>query len=565
MTRFYERGEAPGGWARRLRRAMPVCGRRSDQIRKLRWVVATLVPLDTRRKHARAELLRGFIAALRLCIRWVPRSSDAVRVLRLTMMVRNAQTRTAQSTAPVVSPDAIENALQPPRQSNPGMFAALTVIPVVEDNISIAPLPIGLHDELENIASTDRSTSFAKQRRPGVGRAAAGRVARAQKLVTEELEQRFAQRSRELAAANDELTREIAERRRAEDQLRRNEAFLAEGQRLSLTGSFSWRVATGEITWSEQLYRIFELDQRSRVTTEVIQERIHPDDVSLLRERIGRAQADGANFELELRLRIPGQSIKHLHVIAHATRDKDGLVEYLGAVQDVTQRRNSEEALTRARSELAHVSRVTSLGVLTASIAHEVNQPLARRAAEIIGRIRGMASRRVPEQTHLLLDEVISESMTFLQHEFQSRGIAVSVDLAPSLPHVIGDRTQLQQVIVNLTINAVQAATQCATTGRIIFVRTKLSPPDNVCCTIEDSGPGIDPAHLSRLFDSFFTTKDSGMGMGLAISRYIIEAHGGVIRADNNSVLGGARFCFSLPASVAPCADIACQTSGNTG
>jgi C4-dicarboxylate-specific signal transduction histidine kinase len=137
----------------------------------------------------------------------------------------------------------------------------------------------------------------------------------------------------------------------------------------------------------------------------------------------------------------------------------------------------------------------------------------------------------------------------------------VSVEFAPSLPYVIGDRIQLQQVIVNLTINAVQATTQSTRSDRIIIVRTKLSPSDNVCCTIEDSGPGIDPAHLSCLFDSFFTTKDGGMGMGLAISRYIIEAHGGFIRADNNSVAGGARFCFSLPASIAPSAEVTVESS----
>jgi C4-dicarboxylate-specific signal transduction histidine kinase len=506
-------------------------------------------------------------------VEWFSRSFDAIRALTPKIMW-TGQIRAARATGRSASADEIKSALDPRQGPNPRMSAALSMVPIVEENISIAPLPTGRQDDAKDIA--------------------AGGVVRELKLVTDELEQRFAQRSRALAAANDDLTREIAERRRAEEQLRRNEAFLAEGQRLSLTGSFSWRVATGEITWSEQLYRIFDFDPGTRVTTEMIKELIHPDDISMLRERIGRAQADGTNFELELRLRMSDQSIKHLHVIAHAARYDDGLVEYLGAVQDVTQRRSSEEALTRARSELAHVSRVTSLGVLTASIAHEVNQPLAaiiangesslrwlaretsdfdkvreltkrvvadaRRAAEIIGRIRGMASRRVPERALLRLDDVISESMVFLHHEFQSKGVAVSVDLAPSLPHVIGDRTQLQQVIVNLTINAVQATTQSMRTDRIIFVRTKLSSTDNVCCTIEDSGPGIDPEHLSRLFDSFFTTKDGGMGMGLAISRYIIEAHGGFIRADNNSILGGARFSFSLPASIAPSADTAVET-----
>ena len=238
------------------------------------------------------------------------------------------------------------------------------------------------------------------------------------------------------------------------------------------------------------------------------------------------------------------------------------------------------EALAKARSELAHVIRVTSLGVLTASIAHEVNQPLAaiatngesslrwltrdepeiekirlltkrivadaRRGSEIIGRIRDMTSQRAPEQKLLSIDDVINESLSFLHHELQEHGIIVSLDLTRELPQIVGDRTQLQQVIVNLTINAVQAMTQLAPTDRRISVRTMLSDPETVCCSIEDSGPGIDQEHLPRLFDSFFTTKDTGMGLGLAICQSIVEAHGGSICASNDSSLGGARFGFDL-------------------
>jgi signal transduction histidine kinase len=222
-----------------------------------------------------------------------------------------------------------------------------------------------------------------------------------------------------------------------------------------------------------------------------------------------------------------------------------------------------------------------TMGELTASIAHELNQPLAsimtngqtslrwlgqptldvkkiqeltkrvvadaQRASKIIDRIRAMAIRRAPQQTLLSLGDLIEESMLFLRHEFQSRGVSVSFDLTPELPKVVGDRTQLQQVIVNLAINAVQAMGQSG--GHNILVRTTLSDPDMVCCAIEDSGPGIEPKNLPRLFESFFTTKDTGMGMGLPICRSIIEAHEGHIRADNDSALGGARFSFALPAN----------------
>jgi signal transduction histidine kinase len=249
------------------------------------------------------------------------------------------------------------------------------------------------------------------------------------------------------------------------------------------------------------------------------------------------------------------------------------------------------EAQVRARTQelehrnrqLADVSRVTSLGVLTASIAHEVNQPLAaivtngetslrwlasnepdiekvrelttrtvagaRRASEIIERMRGIASQRAPEQKLLSIGDVVNESLDFLRHELQFKRVVVSLDLTVGLPKIVGDRIQLQQVLVNLTINAVQAMTQRASMDRNISVRILLSKPDMVYCSIEDSGPGIGQEVLPRLFDNFFTTKDTGMGMGLAICRSIIEAHGGRLRADNNSALGGARFIFELPAN----------------
>jgi PAS domain S-box-containing protein len=375
---------------------------------------------------------------------------------------------------------------------------------------------------------------------------------------------------------------DIEDRKRADEELRRSEAFLAQGQRLTLTGTFSWRVDTDEITFSEELYRIHEFERDTPVTLDRIRSRIHPEDIPVLTEKIGGGRNDEVVHDYEIRLKMPDGSIKYLHTISQGVRRQDGRLEHIGAVQDVTQRRLSEQALAKVRSELAHVARITSLGVLTASIAHEVNQPLAaiitngetglrwldrpepnldkareltarvvmdaRRASEIIDRIRTMATRRTPKSALLSLGDIVEESMVFLRHEFQSKRISVSLDLAPALPAVVGDRTQIQQVIVNLAINAAQALAQSEAERRSISVRTTLSDLQTVGCTIEDSGPGIDPVHLPRLFDSFFTTKDSGMGMGLPISRSIIDAHGGRIRADNDSALGGARFSFELPA-----------------
>ncbi|MGB9233869.1 MAG: PAS domain S-box protein, partial [Terriglobales bacterium] len=173
------------------------------------------------------------------------------------------------------------------------------------------------------------------------------------------------------------LSEDITERKQAEEKLRRSEAFLAGGQRLSLTGSFSWRVETGDITFSEEACRIFEFEKDTPLTLERIGTRVHPEDLPLLSQKIEEARRAVSEQDYEIRLRMPDDSVKYLHTISHGIRDQAGRLEIIGAVQDVTQRRSSEEALSKARSELAHVARVTSLGVLTASIAHEVNQPLS--------------------------------------------------------------------------------------------------------------------------------------------------------------------------------------------
>lgn len=248
---------------------------------------------------------------------------------------------------------------------------------------------------------------------------------------------------------------------------------------------------------------------------------------------------------------------------------------------DATEKIKAQKMLQQVQADFAHAARVSVLGELTASIAHEVNQPLAaiatsaeaslrwltrpvpdveevrdltlrmaadaRRASDIIGRVRAMAARRAPEQTLLSLDDVIGEGLLFLRHEIQSRGVTVSHLPALDVPMVLADRTQIQQVIVNLAVNAMHAIEQSGTTNRSIIVRTVAPDLAILRCTVEDSGPGIAPEHFARLFESFFTTKEDGMGMGLPICRSVIEAHGGRIAADNNSANGGARFSFTLP------------------
>src|SRR5918996_2921236 len=278
--------------------------------------------------------------------------------------------------------------------------------------------------------------------------------------------------------------RDITERKQSEEELRRSGEFLAQGQQLSSTGSFSWRVSTDQITWSEQAFRIFEFDQGVPVTLELIASRVHPDDLPLLHEMIGRARGDGSDFEFEHRLQLPDHSVKYLHLVAHATRAEDGQLEYIGAIQDVTERRLSEEALGKARSDLAHVTRVMSLGALTASIAHEVNQPLSgiitnastclrmldadppnvdgaretarrtirdgNRASDVISRLRALFSKKEFTLESLDLNEVTREVIALSLSDLQRNRVALQPEFAEDLPPITGDRIQLQQVILNL-------------------------------------------------------------------------------------------------------------------
>lgn len=370
------------------------------------------------------------------------------------------------------------------------------------------------------------------------------------------------------------------ERAQSEAALKRSEAFLAEAQRLSSTGSFSWRVATEEIVWSEQTYRIYEIDPAMPVTFELVGTRIHPEDISWFQGVVEGAQRDGKDLEFEHRLRMPDGSVKYLHVVAHGTRDQAGQLEYIGAVQDVTERRLSDDALSKLRSELAHVARVTTLGALTGSIAHEVNQPLSgiitnastclrmladdppniegaretarrtirdgNRAADVIARLRALFKKERAAAEPVDLNEATREVLALSWSEIQRNQIAVRASLADDLPPVAGDRVQLQQVILNLLLNASEAMSGIDGRPRQMLVKTEREEGDRVRLTVEDSGPGFDPQDLERLFEAFYTTKSDGMGIGLFISRSIIEGHQGRLWASPNEG-PGATFSFSIP------------------
>jgi two-component system sensor kinase FixL len=246
---------------------------------------------------------------------------------------------------------------------------------------------------------------------------------------------------------------------------------------------------------------------------------------------------------------------------------------------DVTERISIRAELNQLQADFAHAARLSTLGELASSIAHEVNQPLAaivtnaetslrwlgrdepnvekakeltaritasaRRANEIVQRVRGMAAKRTPEPTALDLNDIVRESLAFVRHEIETQAIRVATDLGRGLPRAMGDRVQLQQVIVNLLVNAVQAMGACCEAGREIQLVTA-AEEGGLAFTLRDTGPGISPDHLSRVFDGFFTTKDGGMGIGLAICHSIIAEHGGTISVSNHPE-GGAAFRFTLP------------------
>ena len=369
----------------------------------------------------------------------------------------------------------------------------------------------------------------------------------------------------------------------AADRLRHNEAYLTGAQRLSQTGNVCFRADLEQISWSDESARIYEYPREQRPTFALILERTHPEDRALALEVLDKAARHEPLIEIRHRLLMPDGRVKHVHMIASPLDTRHGRVEYLGALKDVTASKQAEEALFRAQCELAHVTRVTSLGELAATIAHEVNQPLtaitssgeacrrwldrpvpdlnearqsldriiasAGRASSIISRIRAMSRRGDPARRAEPLDDIVNESLSLVQREMELHSITVELEMDAPITQVCADRVQLQQVIINLIINACQAMQTLPVADRVLRIRTWVEN-SKVVLEIGDSGLGIAPDVLPSLFNPFFTTKENGMGMGLSICRSIIDCHGGRIWA--KSVEGqGTSFLFALPLLIA--------------
>ncbi len=745
-------------------------------------------------------------------------------------MVRVAQPRT-------VAPHAQEvgRALAPWLATDAPTSPFVVPNPVGQGELSIAPLRLGLQDEVGVLVAGAQRPNFPSDVERVLLRVAANqawiglqqaRRTTDQNRAAHDLEQRVVERTRQLTAVNEELQRGLAERKRAEEELRRSEAYLAEAQRLSHTGSFGWDVVGGAIYWSEETFRIFGYEEGTESTVERILQRTHPDDRILVQRVIDRAQRDRKEFDFEHRLLMPDGSVKYLHVVAHPLKTNEaGKRELVGAVMDITARQRAEdtlreseeqwkavfennptmyfmvdaagtvlsvnpfgaeqlgytvdelvghavwtvfyeadreavrrnvaicreqlgrtvswefrnvrkdgtvlwvrqtakamlikkrpvvlivceditdrkraeyltgqvferspddvfiiardyryqrvnpvyeqhwrkpaekivgmhvadllgmesfeqmrphlercfegeevnragwltigrgrryvvvscsplrpyserveaalvisrdltehmlasEALREAHAALAHVTRVTTLGEVTASIAHELNQPLAAivnnanaclgllpsgrhdlddvrealtdmvsdadRASAIIERVRGLAKRSPSEKVPLRLVDVVDDVLALAAAESVARRVAIRTDVAADLPVVLGDRVQLQQVLLNLVVNGMDAMSNVDEPERRLEIRGRPDGEDDTAAamiSVQDSGIGLDTGQMDRLFEAFYTTKPHGMGMGLAISRSIIEGHGGRLWAEPNQG-PGATFSFRLP------------------
>ena len=358
---------------------------------------------------------------------------------------------------------------------------------------------------------------------------------------------------------------------------------LVEAQRLSQTGSFTWDVLRDEHVWSEEMCRIFEIDPATKITSHTGRDMILPEDRPVFEAAMERGSAGRDELDFACRILTARGTVKHVHAVAHRLRQITDRPVFSGAVRDVTENKLAEDALNKVRAELTHVARTTALSALTASITHEVNQPLsgivtnadtclrmlaseppnldgarttaqrmlrdANRAADVIQRLRTLFERKQPLSGPVDLSDAAREVLSLASSELQGIGVIVQTDFEENLPAVSGDRVQLQQVILNLVMNAADAMKTIDGRARKLLVATARDNSTRVRLSLRDSGVGIEPRDFEKLFDAFYTTKTQGMGVGLSISRSIIEGHRGRLWASANDG-PGATFSFSLPCGV---------------
>src|SRR6202142_1588899 len=378
---------------------------------------------------------------------------------------------------------------------------------------------------------------------------------------------------------------DITERKYAEAVLRQTEAYLEEAQRLSHTGSWAWNVARREnVHWSPEQYRLFGLDPKSDSSSfEAAFQRIHPEDQPTFNKEVERAIRERSDFEVDFRFVFPAGSTKYSPSVGHPVFSASGaLVEFVGTGVALTERRQAEkerERLRQVQADLAHISRATTVGELTASLAHEINQPitaaatdaktclrwLAReqpdigeapetatprghqgtRGAGIISRLRQLFKKGAPQTNLVDVSEVIQEMVVLLRSEASRHSVSILTELSENLPQVAADRVQLQHVLMNLMLNGIEAM-QDAKTERQLTIMSLVAERGQLLISVTDTGVGVAPEQADQIFNAFLSTKAQGTGMGLSISRSIVESHGGRLWATPNSGRG-ATFSFTLP------------------
>jgi signal transduction histidine kinase len=389
--------------------------------------------------------------------------------------------------------------------------------------------------------------------------------------------------SLENARLYSDLVHENRDRRKAEEALRASEASLNEAQQISHTGSWRWNVGTGEVSSSAELLRIFAFDPTTQPSYATFMERVHADDRLSLEQMLNSAVRERRRFRHEYRIASPDGSVKHLQAVGHPAVKASGDIEFVGTVMDITERIRSEEALREAQMELARVARLTTMGELAASIAHEINQPLAAiatngsaclrwlsrdepdldearaatsrivrdagRAGDVIRGLRALATKSGPQVAELDINDVIRDVLALTRSELQRHGVALCTELSADTRQILGDRVQLQQVLLNLIMNGVDAMSAVTDRPRMLTITSQSIEPMGMRVTVEDTGTGLDPATADRIFDPFFTTKPQGMGMGLRICQSIIGAHGGGLSASQRHP-HGAIFQFTVECAV---------------
>ncbi len=435
----------------------------------------------------------------------------------------------------------------------------LTSNPIGPGDVRIAPWRLGLQEEVGVVVTASERPDFPTELEMVVLRVAANQAAVGLQ------EGRFL--------------------KWADERLRRSEAQLVQGQSLAHSGSWGWNVSSGELIFSDETFRILGFDPEQPVPSfGAAIGRIHPDDRATVLRVLATAVRDQRDYQFEARLALPDGSAKYVDVAGRPFTNGSGGLEFVGTVLDITDRRRGEEKLVEVQAQLAHMARVTIMGELSASIAHEVNQPLgaiatdgyaclrwlnrtepnveeakaavtrmiheATRASEVTVRIRSLA-RKPPHQTIVIdMNEAILGVLSLTRHTIRKNGILLKTDLAADLRLARGDLVQLQQVMVNLIVNAVEAMAMRDEGPREFLVTSQNQGQDQIVIQVHDTGIGLDPGCLQQIFQPFVTSKPDGMGIGLSLSRTIVEAHGGRLWAERNRG-PGATFRFSLLAAEA--------------